>query len=156
MTAPADKAAGARIATNRKAFREFHVLERIEAGVALRGTEVKSAREGNVTLTGGFAAIEDGEVVLRDVHIAPYVKGNRFNHDPARPRRLLLHRQQIKRLVGQLSQKGFTLVPLNLYFRRGLLKVEIGVCRGKQTRDKREELRRDAANREVRRAATEA
>lgn len=140
-----------KIATNRKAFRDYFVLDRIEAGIELRGTEVKSLRARTVNLTGGYADVENGQVLLRDVNIAPYEFGNQFNHDPTRPRRLLLHRKEIHRLLGQVSQKGHTLVPLRLYFKRGIAKVELGVCKGKLAIDKREALRRKAADRDVRR-----
>ncbi len=144
----ADKAA-----TNRKAFHDYFVVDRIEAGIELLGTEVKSVREGNVTLTGGFASIsESGKAVLHGVHIAPYECGNQFNHEPTRPRTLLLHRKEIDRLRGQVSQKGYTLVPLKMYFHKRWAKVEIGLCKGKQDEDKRESLRRKDADKEARRA----
>jgi SsrA-binding protein len=141
------------LASNRKASRTYHILERFEAGIELRGSEVKSIRAGNANLTGGFAAVEDGELFLREVHIAPYEKANRFNHEPTRPRRLLMHRREIDRLLGQVTRKGCTVIPLNLYLKRGRVKVELGLCRGKQTQDRREELRTRAAEREARQAA---
>lgn len=142
-------------ATNRKAFHDFFVVDRIEAGIELKGTEVKSVRSSNVTLTGGFAKIEEsGRLVLYGVHIAPYECGNRFNHEPTRPRTLLLHRKEIERLKGQIAQKGYTLVPLKLYFRKRWAKVELGLCKGKQDGDKRETLRRKDADREARRAVS--
>ncbi|MEI8351502.1 MAG: SsrA-binding protein SmpB [bacterium] len=142
-------------ATNRKAFHDFFVVDRIEAGIELQGTEVKSVRAANVTLTGGFAKIEEsGRMVLYAVHIAPYECGNQFNHEPTRPRTLLLHRKEIERLKGQIAQKGYTLVPLKLYFRKRWAKVELGLCKGKQDDDKRDSLRRKDADREARRAVS--
>ncbi len=142
-------------ATNRKAFHDFFVVDRIEAGIELQGTEVKSVRAANVTLTGGFAKIEEsGRMVLYAVHIAPYECGNQFNHEPTRPRTLLLHRKEIERLKGQIAQKGYTLVPLKLYFRKRWAKVELGLCKGKQDDDKRDSLRHKDADREARRAVS--
>lgn len=153
MAAAAEKEPAGRVATNRKAFHDYVVLDRIEAGIELKGTEVKSVRSGNVTLTGGFARIEEGQVVLYDIHIAPYECGNRFNHDPRRPRRLLLGRKEIDRLLGRVQQKGCALVPLTMYFRRSRwVKIELGICQGKQDADKRETLRRKTADQEARRA----
>jgi SsrA-binding protein len=151
MTAQ-DKRGSGRIATNRKALRDYQVLVRLEAGLVLLGTEVKSVRAGNVNLTGGFARLENGQATLCDVHIAPYECGNRFNHDPTRPRRLLMGRKEIDRLAGQLAQQGLTLVPLSLYFTKRWAKVELGLCRGRLDRDKREVLRRKTADEEARRA----
>jgi SsrA-binding protein len=144
--------AGAKIATHRKAFRDYQVIDRLEAGVELRGTEVKSIREGQIDLAGGFARIEGGTAMLCGVTIAPYQYGHQFNHEPTRPRRLLLHRRQIDRLYGQTTQKGFTLIPLTCYFKGRRVKIEIGLCRGRQDPDKREELRRQEAERDARRA----
>lgn len=140
------------VARNRKAFHDYDVLERFEAGVALQGTEVKSARQHQVTLTGGHVRIEHGEARLCGVRIAPYDHGNQFNHEPDRQRRLLLHKREIHHLLGMLSQKGYTLVPLSAYFRRGKLKFELGVCRGRQASDKRQAMRRADDDREARRA----
>ena len=147
MSEPAKK-----IATNRKAFHDFFVLDRLEAGIQLRGTEVKSIRQGLVTLTGGYVMLDQGQALLHDVHIQPYDHGNRFNHEPARVRRLLLHAKEILKLEQQTAQKGCTVVPLSMYFKHGLAKVEIGLCRGKASHDKRDELRKDTADRETRRA----
>lgn len=141
------------ITTNRKALRDYHVIERIEAGIELRGTEVKSIRQGSLTLNEGYARLEkNGNVVLHGVHINPYDHGNIHNHDPVRPRRLLLHRQEIKKLFGLTTIKGHALVPLKAYFKRGHVKIELGLCKGKQTADKREDLKRKTADREARRA----
>ncbi len=140
------------VAGNRKAFHDYEVLERLEAGLVLQGTEVKSARQRQVSLTGGHVRIEKGEARLCGVRIAPYNYGNQFNHEPDRQRRLLLHKREIHRLLGLVAQKGYTLVPLNAYFSRGKLKIELGVCRGRQAADKRQAIRRAAAERDARRA----
>ena len=140
-------------ATNRKAMHDYFVVDRIEAGIELLGTEVKSVRSGNVTLTGGFATIsEAGKVVMQGVHIAPYECGNQFNHEPTRPRTLLLHRREVDRLRGKIATKGYTIVPLKMYFRKRWAKVELGLCKGKQDDDKRETMRRKDADMEARRA----
>jgi SsrA-binding protein len=141
-----------KIASNRRAMRDYTVLERFEAGIELWGTEVKSLRAGQVGMSGSFARVENGEVCLFGLNIPPYEHGNRFNHDPDRPRRLLLHRREINRLQAQSEQKGHALVPLGVYFKKGLVKVELGVCRGKAQYDKRETLRRRTADREAERA----
>ena len=141
-----------RIATNRKAFRDYVVLAKIEAGIELRGTEVKAVRAGAVNLTGGYAQVDGSEAFLHDIKISPYDFGYRFNHDPERPRRLLLHRKEIDRLAGQVALKGHTLIPLSLYLRRGRVKIELGLCKGKLDVDKRETLRRKTADREAERA----
>ncbi len=140
------------MAQNRRARHEFHILETFEAGLELRGTEVKSLRGGDASLAESFAQVENGEAWLRDLHIAPYRCGNQFNHDPKRPRRLLLHRREIEKLAASLATQGFTLIPLKIYFKRGRAKVEIGLCRGKHFEDKRETLRRREADREAQRA----
>lgn len=138
---------------NRKAHRDYSVLERFEAGIALLGTEVKSIREGRADLTGGFADFKGDNIILRDVHIKPYEFGHQFNHEPRRPRRLLLHKHEIKRLFGKVALKGRTLIPLAIYFnRRGKIKVELGLCQGKHTFDKRETIRRKTVDRETERA----
>jgi SsrA-binding protein len=140
------------IASNRKASRNFHVLQKFEAGIELTGTEVKSLRGGQASLDEGFARVEDRQVFLYGVHIKPYDHGNLFNHEPRRTRRLLLHRAEINRLTGIVAQKGFALIPLRMYFRRGRAKVELGVCRGKDQHDRRETLKRKTADREAARA----
>lgn len=138
---------------NRKARHDYLILEKFEAGIELLGTEVKSIREGMADLTAGFATIEGGEVFLRDVHVKPYEFGHQFNHDPRRPRRLLMHNHEIKKLLGSLTRKGTTLVPLALYLNnRGLIKVELALCQGRQAPDKRELLRREADARDTARA----
>ncbi len=139
------------IATNRKALRDYHILEKVEAGIELAGTEVKSLRQRQVSLDEGFARVENGEVYLYDVHIAPYAQGNIHNRDPKRRRKLLLHRHEIRRLFGKTTLRGLTLVPLKLYFnKRGVAKVELALCRGKKMVDRREELRRKALDKEDR------
>lgn len=136
---------------NRKARHEYHVLETWEAGVVLRGTEVKSLRQGRANLQDAFARVDGSELWLYNLHISPYEAGNRFNHDPLRPRKLLLHRQQIRKLIGQVEQKGLTLVPLEIYFTRGIAKVSLALVRGKKLHDKREDLRKRDAEREMER-----
>ena len=142
-----------RIAVNRKAWHVYFVLDKIEAGIVLCGTEVKAIRDGQVDLSTGFARIEKGQATLYDVHIKPYEYGHQFNHEPRRPRRLLLHRREIQKLFGAVTLRGRTLVPLALYFnRRGKLKVELGLCQGKHLSDRREALKRKEVDRESARA----
>lgn len=138
------------IASNKKAFHEYFVLQKFEAGIALTGTEVKSLRDGNVNLKDSYVNFQRGEAFLFAVHISPYAHGNRENHEPERPRKLLLHRREIEKLFEQLVEKGLTIVPLRLYFKKGKVKVEIAVVRGKKLYDKRatektRELDREAA-----------
>jgi SsrA-binding protein len=140
------------IASNRKAYHEYFILDRFEAGIALFGTEVKSSREGKVNLKDSYASIKGGEAFLLNCHISPYSHGNRENHDPVRTRKLLLHRKEIRKLIGKTQEKGLTLVPLRFYFKRGRVKVELGVARGKKNYDKRETERRKEVDRETRKA----
>jgi SsrA-binding protein len=140
------------VASNKKAFHDYFVLEKLEAGIALLGTEVKSIREGRINLKESYAAIKDGEPVLMNCHISPYSHGNRQNHDPVRARKLLLHRQEIRKLIGKTQEKGLTLIPLRVYLKRGRVKVELGVARGKKDYDKRETERRKEVDRETRAA----
>jgi len=140
------------VARNRKASFQYEILETMEAGLALRGTEVKSLRAGRANLQEAFARFDRGELWLYNLHIAPYDAGNRFNHDPLRPRKLLLHRHELRRLLGQVEQRGLTLVPLDLYFRRGVAKVTLALVRGKKLHDKREALRQRELGREMERA----
>ncbi len=138
-------------ATNRKALRDYHIIEKLEVGIELAGTEVKSLRAGQVSLDEGFARVERNEVFLYGVHIAPYEQGNIHNRDPRRPRKLLLHRHEIRRLFGKSTLRGLTLVPLRIYFnKRGLAKVELALCRGKKLYDRRDELRKRAMERDER------
>ena len=144
------------IATNRKARHDYEVLERFEAGIELVGTEVKSLREGHVSLVGSFAAIEGGDVMLQGMTIQPYEFGNRFNHAPDRSRRLLLHKREISKLRVATEQKGHALIPLRLYFKGRNVKVDLGLCRGKKSVDKRETLKQQTADREAGRALADA
>ncbi len=141
-----------RIASNRRALHDYHVLERIEAGIELRGTEVKSVRAGQVSLAGAHVRVEEGQAFLAGMNIAAYEHGSHFNHVPERTRRLLLHRREINRLAVHDEQKGHALVPLSVYLKKGRVKVEVGVCRGKRLTDKRETLKRKTAEREAERA----
>ncbi len=140
------------VARNPKATHDYHILETWEAGVVLTGTEVKSLRSGKASIKEGFARLANGEVFLEGVNITPYEQGNRYNHDPVRTRKLLLHRKEIERLIGAVEQKGLTLVPLELYFRNGVAKVTLALGRGKKQHDRREDLKRRDAEREVARA----
>lgn len=140
------------VATNRKARHEYHILDEWEAGLVLTGSEVKSLREGQVSFQDAFARVDGEEVWLHSLHIAPYLKANQQNHDPLRPRKLLLHRQEIRKLVGKVEEKGLTLVPLQIYFQRGYAKVRLALARGKQLHDKREALKKRDQEREARRA----
>jgi SsrA-binding protein len=140
------------VARNKRAFHEYEILDRIECGIALVGTEVKSLREGHASIEEAYAKIEDGEVWLIGSDIPEYTMGNRLNHKPRRPRKLLLHRREIDKFAGKASQRGFTLVPLRLYFKQGRAKVEVAVAKGKQLHDKRESLKKSDAQREMRRA----
>jgi SsrA-binding protein len=140
------------IATNRKAFHDFHVEERFEAGIALQGTEVKSLRAGQASIAEAFALVEDGEVVLHGASIEPYGAGNRANHLARRPRKLLLHRREIERIRQRTAERGYTLVPLRLYFSDGRAKLELALARGKNVVDKRHALADRDARREIERA----
>jgi SsrA-binding protein len=151
--AEAEKPAGKKtIARNKKASHEYQILETWEAGIALVGPEVKSVRAGKVSLNEAFARIERGEVWLHNMHISPYDPASRWNVDPLRPRKLLMHTREIRKLIGATEQKGFTLVPLELYLIRGRVKVGLALARGKKLHDKREDLKRKDMEREVRRA----
>ena len=140
------------IASNRRARHNFDILETYEAGLVLRGTEVKALRDSRADLKESYARVEGGEAWLIGCHISPYAQGNRANHDPLRPRKLLLHRKEISRLLGKIMEKGLTLVPLRLYFKAGRAKVEIGLARGKKTVDKRHAIREREERREMDRA----
>ena len=140
------------IAQNRKARHDYAILDTYEAGIALTGTEVKSLRLGRASLVDGFATIDDGEIFLRNVHIPEYTEGSWTNHEPRRTRKLLLHRAEILRLIGKTKESGLTLVPLSLYFSGGKVKVELALARGKRSYDKRQDLARRDADREVRKA----
>jgi SsrA-binding protein len=140
------------ISSNRKASHDFHLLERHEAGIALVGTEVKSLRDKAANLQDAYGALEGDEIFLYNCHIAPYEAGNRFNHEPRRKRRLLLHRREIEKLRGRVVEKGLTLIPTRLYFKNGRVKVEIALARGKRLYDKRVDIAKRDADREVQRA----
>ncbi|MBI4323147.1 MAG: SsrA-binding protein SmpB [Candidatus Omnitrophica bacterium] len=139
------------LATNRKALRDYQVLESFESGIMLVGTEIKAMRNRRVSLDDSFARIDEGEVFLYNMHVSPYEQGGRFNVEPKRQRKLLLHRQQIDRLEGLLSRRGLTLIPLRLYLKHGLAKVDLAVCKGKRQYEKRDVLRKRELDREVRR-----
>jgi SsrA-binding protein len=140
------------IADNRKAHHDYHLLETFEAGVALLGTEVKSVREGGANLRDSYARIEDGEVWVYNVHIAPYSSRGYSDHDPKRRRKLLLHRQEIRKLIGKTVERGMTLVPVRLYFKAGRVKMAISLAKGKKAHDKRETIKRRETERETRAA----
>ena len=143
------------IASNRKAFHEYFVLERYEAGIELFGTEVKSIRAGTVNLKDSFCTIKNGELFARGLHISPYEHGNIFNRDPMRPKKLLMHKREINRLYGTIKQQGLTLVPLSIYFLKGRAKLEIGLCKGKKNYDKREVAAEKDAKRNIERSMKE-
>lgn len=140
------------VAVNRRAYHDFFVDEKYEAGVMLTGPEVKSVRNGRANLRDGFVRIDNGEAWLENVHISPYVQANVLNQEPLRPRKLLLHRKEISSLIGKVKQKGYTLIPLRLYFTRNHAKVEVGLARGKRQFDKREAIAASDAKREIERA----
>jgi SsrA-binding protein len=140
------------VAQNRKARHNYFIEESYEAGMVLQGTEVKALREGRANIKDGYAKIKHGEIFLMDVHISPYAFGNRFNHDPLRPRKLLLHSREINRLMGKVKEKGFSLIPLSIYFSHGRAKVSLALAKGKKLYDKREALKRKALDKEVERS----
>ena len=144
------------VATNRKAYHDYFIVEKFEAGIMLQGTEVKSIREGRVNLQDSYASVKGAEAFLHHCHISPYSHGNIANHDPLRPRKLLLHRKEINKLVGKTQQQGLTLIPLRIYFsKRGLAKVELGLAKGKKQHDRRESIKTRDASREMERAMKE-
>ena len=147
-----DGLGGRVLATNRKAFHNYYISERFEAGVSLLGTEVKSLREGRANLKESYCRPRDGELWLVDCHISPYHHGTACNHEPTRPRRLLLHRREINKLIGAVSQRGFTIAPLRFYLKGPRIKLEIGLAKGKRLYDKRETKRRKEQDREAERA----
>ncbi len=140
------------VAQNRKAFHDYFVLERFEAGIELCGTEVKSIRMGALNLKDSYCTIKDGELFVRSMHISPYEKGNIFNRDPMRSRRLLMHRKEINKLAARVKQEGLTLIPLSVYFKDSRVKLELGLCKGKKLYDKRESAAVRDANRNIDRA----
>ncbi|HMM07017.1 MAG TPA: SsrA-binding protein SmpB [Clostridiales bacterium] len=143
------------VATNRRAHHEYFILETYEAGLALTGTEVKSLRQGKANLNDAFARVDHGECILYEMHISPYEFGNRFNPDPKRPRKLLLHKREILKLHSEIKEKGLTLIPLKIYFTRGIAKVELGLAKGKKLYDKRDDLAKKEADRKIDRAMKE-
>ena len=147
----ADKKGTKQIAENRAARHEYFVLDSYEAGIELFGTEVKSLRNGNVNLKDSWCDIKDGEIFVKQMHISPYEKGNIFNRDPMRDRRLLMHKNKILRLYADIKQKGLTIIPLSLYFKGSRVKVQVGVCKGKKLYDKRADAAKKAAKREMER-----
>ena len=140
------------LAKNRKARFNYQILETYEAGIELKGTEVKSVRASKVNLTEGFISIDNGEAFLKQVHISPYEQGYIFNVDPVRVRKLLLHKREIKKLIGETAQKGFTLVPLSMYLKNGKVKLSVGLARGKNIHDKRQDMAKKDAQRSIERA----
>jgi SsrA-binding protein len=150
------KAAPGDVATNRQAGHRFEFLDKVEAGIVLQGTEVKALRQGSAQIKDGYASIRDGEIWLHNVHIPPYGPASRDNHEPERPRKLLLHRREIERLVGRVNERGLTLVPTRLYFAGPRAKVEIALARGKDRFDKREAIKKRDTQREMQRALRDA
>lgn len=146
------KGEGKVLAQNKKASHDYFIEETYEAGIVLQGTEIKSIRAGRVNLRDSFARVEKGEVFVYGMHISPYEQGNRYNHDPLRPRKILLHKKEIDRLAGVTKEKGYALIPLKIYIKNGYAKVLVGLARGKKNYDKRESLKRKEAAREIERA----
>ncbi len=140
------------VAQNKKAYHDYFVEETFEAGLELYGTEVKSIREGRVNLKDSWCHIKDGEIFAYGMHISPYEKGNIFNRDPLRPKRLLMHKKEINKLFGLMKQQGYAIIPLSVYFVRGRAKLKIGLCKGKKLYDKREDAAKKSANREIERS----
>ncbi|MBP3436877.1 MAG: SsrA-binding protein SmpB [Clostridia bacterium] len=149
------KQASKTVAQNRKAYHDYFVEETYEAGIALYGTEVKSLRAGRVNLKDSYCSFKEGELFVLGLHISPYEQGNQFNHDPMREKKLLLHKQELRKLVGLLSREGYTLVPLSLYFSGNKIKMALGLCKGKKLYDKRESIARADAAREMTRRVKE-
>ncbi|SHH01203.1 SsrA-binding protein SmpB [Tepidibacter thalassicus] len=139
------------LATNRKARHNYFIEEVYEAGIELKGTEVKSIRAGRINLADGYASVENNEVFLKQVHISPYEQGNIFNVDPLRVRKLLLHKHEIRKLIGAITQKGYSLIPLSVYLKRGKVKVEIALAKGKKLYDKRQDIAKRDAKRRIQR-----
>ena len=141
------------VARNKRARHDYHVIETWEAGLVLTGTEVKSLRQGKANISEAYAVVRDGEIFLINLHIPPYAQGNQFNHDPTRTRKLLLHRKEIRRMIGSVERQGLTLVPLELYFSKGIAKVMLALGKGKKLHDKRDTERKRDAEREMARVA---
>ncbi|WP_449623087.1 SsrA-binding protein SmpB [Robertmurraya sp. Marseille-Q9965] len=149
------KGAGKVIAQNKKAFHDFFIEETFEAGIVLQGTEIKAIRAGRVNLKDSYAQIKNGEMFLLGMHISPYEQGNRYNHDPLRTRKLLLHKKEINKLIGETKEAGYSIVPVKLYLKNGFAKVQIGLAKGKKKFDKREDLKKKEAKRDIERAFRE-
>ena len=140
------------IAKNRKAYFEYEIIEKVEAGIVLTGTEVKSIRNRDVSINESFAHIDNGEIFIYEMHIGQYKQGNRQNHEPKRIRKLLLHKREIDKIIGKVNQKGYTMIPLSLYFKDGIVKVELALVRGKSRVDKRDDIKKRTVEREIQRA----
>jgi SsrA-binding protein len=152
MPAPDTKDEHEVVARNRRARHDYHIMESWEAGLVLQGTEVKALRDGQANLSDSYGVVKDGEVFLLNLHISPYERGNVFNHEPTRTRKLLLHRREIRRLIGAVERQGLTLVPLELYFKKGVAKITIALGKGKKLHDKRDEERKRSDERDMQRA----
>ncbi|MFX3622912.1 MAG: SsrA-binding protein SmpB [Ectobacillus sp.] len=149
------KGHGKVLAQNKKAYHDYFIEETYEAGIVLQGTEIKSIRNGRVNLKDAYARIQNGEVWIFGMHISPYEQGNRYNHDPLRTRKLLLHRKEILKLIGYTKETGYTLVPLKIYLQNGFAKMQLGLAKGKKNYDKREDLKKKEAKRDIERAFRE-
>ncbi|EIJ80613.1 SsrA-binding protein [Bacillus methanolicus PB1] len=149
------KGEGKTIAQNKKAYHDYFIEDTYEAGIVLQGTEIKSIRAGRVNLKDSYARIHKGEMFLYNMHVSPYDQGNRYNHDPLRTRKLLLHKREINKLIGETKEAGYALVPLKLYLKNGYAKILIGLAKGKKKYDKREDLKKKEAKREIERAFRE-
>jgi SsrA-binding protein len=145
------KGEGKQVAQNKKAYHDYFIEETYETGIVLQGTEIKSIRAGKVNLKDSYARIQNGEAWLYSMHVSPYEQGNRYNHDPLRPRKLLLHKREINKLLGETKEVGYALVPLKLYLKNGFCKVLLGLAKGKKNYDKREDLKKKEAKREIER-----
>jgi SsrA-binding protein len=143
------------ISENRKAFHDYYIEDRMEAGIILTGTEIKSIRNARVNLKDSYARLDNGEIWVHQMHISPYEQGNRFNHDPLRPRKLLMHRSEINKLAGKIQQQGLTLIPIKIYLKKGMAKVELAVCQGKKNYDKRQAIAEREGKRDIERAMKE-
>ncbi|MGW8427113.1 SsrA-binding protein SmpB [Peribacillus simplex] len=146
------KGSGKQLAQNKKAYHDFFIEQTFEAGIVLQGTEIKSIRAAKVNLKDSFAKIQNGELYLHNMHVSPYEQGNRYNHDPLRTRKLLLHKKEINKLIGETKETGYTIVPLKMYLKNGFAKVLIGLGKGKKQYDKREDLKKKEAKRDIERA----
>ncbi|MBT2615222.1 SsrA-binding protein SmpB [Peribacillus frigoritolerans] len=146
------KGSGKQLAQNKKAYHDFFIEQTFEAGIVLKGTEIKAIRAARVNLKDAFAKIENGEIYLHNMHVSPYEQGNQFNHDPLRTRKLLLHKKEISKLIGETKVTGYTIVPLKMYLKNGFAKVLIGLGKGKKQYDKRDDLKKKEAKRDIERA----